>query len=129
MQTGWPPSTERRRHQRYELLAQVHVKYAKVDYVLALGNLSESGALLCFGSLPKAMWARLDAVVELAIVNPETYDSVCLNARIVRIHQDADGHGFGVEFLKPDEPAREGLFRLIELAEPLASRRSSEPGT
>jgi len=116
MDDSRPPATERRRHQRYALLAQVHVKFATVDYVLALGNLSESGALLCFGSLPKAAWVRLDTIVELAIVNPATYDSVCLHGRIVRIHQDADGHGFAVQFLPPNVSAHEGLLGLIELA-------------
>ena len=116
MDDSRPPATERRRHQRYALLAQVHVKFATVDYVLALGNLSESGALLCFGSLPKAAWVRPDTIVELAIVNPATYDSVCLHGRIVRIHQDADGHGFAVQFLPPNVSAHEGLLGLIELA-------------
>jgi hypothetical protein len=112
-----PPSSERRSHLRYALLAQVHVKHASVDYVLALGNLSVSGALLGFGSLPKPTWVRLGRMVELAIVNPETYDSVCVDGRIVRVHEDADGHGFAVEFSQPNDLAREGLAGLIQLAQ------------
>ncbi len=44
---------ERRRHERYELMAQVRVQRGGTDYVLDLGNLSLSGALLSLGSLRK----------------------------------------------------------------------------
>jgi hypothetical protein len=129
MDDSRPPSSERRSHHRYELLAQVHVEHASVDYVLALGNLSQSGALLCFGSLAKPAWVRLDRMVEVAIVNPETYDSVCLHGRIVRVHTDAEGHGFAVEFSKPDHVAREGLLGLIQLAKRSRTDPPSLPGT
>ncbi len=116
MNDSGSPSSERRRQQRYELLAQVHVKHANVDYVLALRNLSHSGALLSFGSLPRPMWIRLNTVVEVAIVNPDTYDSVCLQGRVVRVHEDTDGPGVAVEFSKPDDATRDGLSWLIQLA-------------
>jgi hypothetical protein len=110
-------SRERRRHERYELLAQVRVKFGKLDYVLELGNLSRSGALLTFGSLKKPGWLSLDKVVEVGIIHPESGDTVELSGTIVRVHQDAQGHGFAVEFSDPEEDAARGLLEVIELAE------------
>ena len=116
MNDSRPPTPDRRSQQRYELLAQVHVKHASVDYVLALRNLSQSGALLCFDSLPKPAWIRMGTVVEIAIVNPDTYDSVCVNGRVVRLQDDAEFRGVAVEFSKLDDVAGVGLAGLIQMA-------------
>ena len=107
---------ERRRHERYELLAQVHLKFGTEDFVLELGNLSRSGALLCLGSLKTPGWVRLGKTLRLGIINPQTLDPVEVTAEIVRIHQDLAGPGFAVEFDELDETAAAGLEQLLWLA-------------
>ena len=107
---------ERRRHQRYELLAQVRVRRGTVDYVVELGNLSLSGALLSLGSLRKPTWVQIGRSAELAIIHPETLDAVDVQGRIVRVAQDESGWSFAVEFIEPDAQAREGILALVVLA-------------
>jgi len=124
--------SERRRHERYELLAQVRVKFGKIDYVLELGNLSRSGALLTFGSLRKPGWVNLGKLVDVGIIHPESGETVELSGKIVRVHQDAEGYGFAVEFEEPGEDAARGLQQLIELGArgteaPAAKPRSRGP--
>ena len=97
--------------------------YGTTDYIMELGNLSRSGALLTFGSLGKPLWARLGNQVQVGIVNPQTLDTVQLVGEIVRTHQDADGHGFAVRFQEPDEAAAAGLDELVRLA----ARREAKP--
>jgi len=94
-----PSSPDRRRHARYDLIAQVHVRQAKSDYVLELRNISRSGALVVLGSLSRPSWIDVDRVVELAIVNPETLDSIDVRARVVRIQREPEGLIFATEFV------------------------------
>ena len=60
-------SSDRRRHVRYDLIAQVHVRQAKSDYVLELRNISQSGAMAVLGTLARPSWIDVDRVVESAI--------------------------------------------------------------
>ena len=107
---------ERRRHERYDLLAQVRVRRGTVDYVVELTNLSLSGALLSLGSLRKPNWVQMGRATELAIINPETFDAVDIRGRIVRVAQDESGWSFAVEFVEPDDVARQGILQLVVLA-------------
>jgi len=107
---------ERRRHERYEILAQVRVQRGAVDYVLELGNLSVSGALVSLGSLRKPTWVQLGRIAEFAIINPETLDPVTVPGRIVRVAQDEAGWSFAVEFVEPDAAAQKEILKLVVLA-------------
>ena len=108
---------ERRREQRFELLAQVRVKRGRVDYVLALTNISRSGVLVHLGSLKEPTWVVQDRVVELGVINPDDLDTVALKGTIVRLISDDDGTSFAVEFEGLDDTAQAGLDRLVELAQ------------
>ena len=50
------------------MMASVHVRHAAVDYLLELGNISRSGALVLLGSLPQPLWMTLGRKVELSLV-------------------------------------------------------------
>lgn len=122
-----PPSreargAERRRFQRHEMMASVHVRHAAVDYLLELGNVSRSGALLLLGSLPKPVWMTLGRKVELSLVallddgeeGPSSYrDPLVLRGSIVRMH--AGNKGFGMHFDMSDEQTARSAKRLAEL--------------
>jgi hypothetical protein len=122
MSVDTKPPRDRRRHERYQLLAQVHIAHDTTAYVLELGNLSRSGALLCLGSLRPPDWIALHRVVQVGIINPETLDTVTLSAQIVRTQQDADGYGFAVRFEPPGAASTEGLDTLLRLAARLRTR-------
>jgi len=85
---------DRRRHERYDLIAQVHVKNAREDFVLELGNISTSGALLLLGSLGRPSWIDVDRLVDLSIVHPVTQDTALLHGRVMRLQRDEHGLSF-----------------------------------
>ena len=118
MDPGTDPTSERRRHPRYELIAQVHVKQAKTDYVVELRNISRSGALVLLGTLPKPTWIDVDRRLELSIVNPETLDPVPVGATVLRIQRDERGLSFAVDFGVLSPPTQAAIERLIQLGRP-----------
>jgi c-di-GMP-binding flagellar brake protein YcgR len=111
-------SPDRRRHARYELIAQVHVRQAKSDYVLELRNISHSGALVVLGSLARPTWIDVDRMVELAIVNPVTLDSVDVRARVVRVQRESEGLIFAVEFVSLTPELQHQIDELTRLGKP-----------
>lgn len=113
-----PGSVDRRRHPRYDLVAQVHVKRVAEDYVLELRNVSCSGALVLLGSLRKPAWIDIDRKVELAIVNPETLDSVNLTGTVMRIQRDEHGLSFAVDFGQQPPHIQAAIDRLVQLGRP-----------
>ena len=113
---------ERRRFQRHEMMASVHVRHAAVDYLLELGNISRSGALVLLGSLPQPLWMTLGRKVELSLVAlldenetaPSSYrDPLVLRGAIVRMH--AGNKGFGMHFDMSDEETARSAERVAEL--------------
>jgi len=118
---------ERRQHTRYELLAQVRVKRGKVDYVLELTNISQSGVLVHLGSLRVPTWVKLQRAVELAVINPETLATVRLHGTIVRLQEVTGSKCFAIVFGDLDSDGRRGLKDLIELAEKPAAPEERTP--
>ena len=112
---------ERRREARYQLLAEVRVSGAEPTPVLELGNLSRSGALVRFGDLPKPAWVRLGHTVEMDIINPNSLDTLEVTGEIVRVQEDADGHGFAVVFKGCDEAQIEIIDDLIDIADRISA--------
>ncbi len=112
------PTIERRRHARYDLFAQVRVKKGRVDYVLELSNISQSGALVHLGSLKKPKWVAVGRIVQLAIINPKTLKTVKIKGRVVRVVKRDKAVAFGLEFEKLDKPAKAGIRGLIKLGTP-----------
>lgn len=107
---------DRRRHPRYEILAQVGVTYATVDYVLELTNISRSGALVQLGSLDKPAWVAQGRTIDLCITVPVDLDNIELSGRIVRLEQRKRRWGFAVEFSALTEAQQRGIDQLITLA-------------
>jgi hypothetical protein len=113
---------ERRRHARYDLIAQVRVKRGRVDYVLELSNISMSGALIELGSLDVPRWVEIGREIEVRIVHPVDLDAIEVPARVVRV--ESDPGRFAVEFEGVAASVDAGLARLIAAAE---GRVSAEP--
>lgn len=113
---------ERRRQPRFDLFAQVWVRFAPQDLLVELQNISLSGALLVFGEAERPRWVDVDRAVELAITNPQSLENVVLLARIVRVQRDERGISFAVVFTAVDAVARRGLEELIQLASPQPER-------
>lgn len=114
-----PPlrNTERRRHPRYDLIAQVRVSRGRRDIVMELSNISISGALLDMGSIRRPGWVAVDREIEVGIVHPVDLDTVEVIGRVVRIVEDHAGVRFAVDFTHIDDAARTGLKRLVALAQ------------
>lgn len=123
-------STERRRHPRYEIAAQVRVKRGRVNYVLDIGNISLSGAFVRCDNLGDLPWFAVDKEVELDIFAYEDLENISLQARIVRVVEaGAAGHpGFGVQFVNLTVDAYDKLFGLVALAARLSAEPPPLPG-
>jgi len=111
-------SEDRRRHSRYEILAQVGVSHGAQDYVLELTNISRSGALVHLGSLRKPLWAVVGRIIDLSIIVPVDLDAVEIQGRIVRLEQAGTRWGLAVEFTPPTTAQQDGIARLIALGRP-----------
>ena len=108
---------ERRRHPRFDLLAQIRVKRGSVTYVLELRNISESGALVHTGTLKTPTWLRPLRDVELNILNPEDLEPVHAKGKVVRVSKVEDGTLFAVQFEEIDDSTRVGITNLMNLGE------------
>jgi c-di-GMP-binding flagellar brake protein YcgR len=116
MDQGAPRGAERRRHPRFELLAQVHVKQAQADYIMELDNISESGARLHLGSLKRPRWIALQRVLTISIVHPIDLDNIDVKGRVVRVEEDLENTVVAVCFVDLDETTERGIARLLETA-------------
>ena len=79
------PIDERRAHPRFELMAQVRVKRGRVDFIMDLCNISQSGALLDMGSLKTPSWVQTGRVVQIFIIHPEDLDTIAVQGEIMRV--------------------------------------------
>ena len=119
---SWSRETsERRRHPRYEILAQVRVRPADTDFVLEVKNLSMSGALIELGSLERPVWVKIGRRVELTLFVPDQARSAEVSGPIRRIVEDTEQCAFAVQFEGISAEARSYL-ELI-----LGPRRSLRP--
>ncbi|MEM9691695.1 MAG: PilZ domain-containing protein [Myxococcota bacterium] len=116
MSAAMPQGAERRRHERVDLMAQVRVKRGRIDTLTELVNLSESGALIDWGSLKVPSWVAIGREVEVHIIHPATLSSIELKAKVVRVAQDDTTTRFAVEFEKLDAFLRYALADLLQLA-------------
>lgn len=111
-------STERRRHQRYSIMAHVRVTRGTVNYVLDVTNISLSGAFVSTLGLPPTAAFRAGQSIELNIFLSESTENIRVFGRIVRTveRNDPPARGFGVEFTDVDDTARLGISLLVEIA-------------
>lgn len=127
MSNDEPSGADRRRHPRYELLAQVRVKGTQSDLVMSLSNISQSGALVDMGSLDTPGWIDVGRELEVAIVHPESLDLVEVRGRVVRLTKDERGCIFALEFAELPSEAREGLQELVIHASTLPPAKKPPP--
>ncbi len=116
-----PQAIERRRHPRFEVMAQVRVKRGRNTYVLEVLDVSESGALVDLGMLTRPVWLLVGRRVELHLFPLESEGElapVATWARIVRVVAAPAGYRFAVEFEAETPGLREGITRLIALSSP-----------
>jgi Tfp pilus assembly protein PilZ len=115
-------TSERRRHQRYDIMAHVRVKRGTVNYILDVTNISLSGLFVSTIGLPRSTQFSAGQAIELNLFLPDVAENIRVLGRIVRLvdRDDPPARGFGVEFVDVDEEARLGISLLVETA------RSSE---
>ena len=111
-----PGGIERRRHPRFELMAQVRVKRGQVDYLAELSNISMSGVLLHLGTLKKPSWIDIGRVLEIGIVHPITLEPVMVHGKVVRISQDEADTSIGANFADLTDEQQRSIERLVSLA-------------
>jgi hypothetical protein len=111
-------SFERRRHQRYDIMAHVRVKHGTVNYVLDVTNISLSGLFVSTLGLPRTLQFSTGQSIELNLFFAEVAENVRVFGRIVRMveREDPPARGFGVEFVDVDEEAKLGIALLVETA-------------
>jgi hypothetical protein len=123
-----PPSgTERRRHPRHELLAQVRVNRGREDIVMEMVNISLSGALIDMGTVQQPRWVDVGRALEIAITHPVSFDLVEVVGKIVRILKDETGTRFAVEFDDLNAEGAAALQSLVALAAEGETRRGPPP--
>jgi c-di-GMP-binding flagellar brake protein YcgR len=111
-----PSDEERRRHPRFDLLAQVRVKRSQTDLLMELTNISRSGALVDMGTLPTPSWVDVGRVIEVSIVHPDSLDNIEVEARVVRISKDESGTLLAVQFDDLEDDTQRKLDSLVEYA-------------
>jgi hypothetical protein len=111
-----PEETERRRHPRYDLMAQVRVKQAQIDYVMDLSNISLTGALMHMGKLQRPGWIAVGRTLEIGIIHPIDYQVLVVTGAVVRVLEDEEGISLAVDFSAPDAQASQTIAQLVKLA-------------
>ncbi len=105
--------SERRRHPRYEVLAQVRVRRADTDYVLEVKNLSQSGALVELGDLARPTWVKVGRTLELTLFVPDEDESTDVSGTVRRVVEEVGYAAFAVEFTALSDEAQKYLARLL----------------
>ncbi|MDD5307671.1 MAG: PilZ domain-containing protein [Deltaproteobacteria bacterium] len=110
--------TDRRRHPRYDIMAQVRVLRGTVNYILDVSNISVVGLFVSTAGLPRMPWFRAGQRIELDVFTPEELENIRVFGRIVRLEEGVDGasRGFGVQFVDVDKDTQIKIDRLVELA-------------
>ena len=113
-----PPTGDRRRHPRYEVLAQVRFRRAATTHVLDVGNISLSGLFVRAPDEKLLRKVQVGEVLDLDLFTQEELENIRAGARVVRIVAEgpASSWGFGVEFANLDADARRALDKLVQRA-------------
>ena len=111
-------STERRRHQRYDIMAHVRVSRGTVNYILDVTNISLSGLFVSTLGLPRSGQFSAGQSIELNLFLSEVAENIRVLGHIVRMvdRDDPPARGFGVEFVDVTEEARVGISLLVDTA-------------
>jgi PilZ domain-containing protein len=109
---------ERRRHPRFDILAQIRVKRGRVNYIMNVENVSVTGMFVSTAGLKKIPAFRIGQTLELDLFNPEILTNIRVQGKIVRFidGKDSGYKGFGVQFIELDDNVRSRLDTLVDLA-------------
>lgn len=100
---------ERRRHPRYEILAQVKLARGDTTYVLDVENISETGACVRWHEAKAPPWLSLGKRVTMDMLAPELPRALALAGEIVHV-----GGGTPIQFgVRFDEVLPEGSAELL----------------
>lgn len=113
--------SERRRHPRFEVMAQVRVMRGRNVFVLDVINVSESGALVDLGSLERPYWLATGKRVELVLFAPDGdagFTPVSIWAGVVRVIDDQRSIKFAVCFEDPQGEVAAAVRQLVEDSPP-----------
>ncbi|MBI5502970.1 MAG: PilZ domain-containing protein [Deltaproteobacteria bacterium] len=130
-----PASDDRRRHPRFEILAQVRFRRIAAIHVLDVGNISLSGVFVRAPDEKSLRRVQVAETLEVELFTQEELRNIPVRTRVVRIVGDGppSNRGFGLEFVDPDEATRAAIARLVEAAAgvpagpPPLPRTPSEP--
>jgi hypothetical protein len=113
-----PPSSDRRRHPRYEILAQVRFRRIAATHVLDVGNISRSGLFVRTPDEKSLRRVQVGETLELELFTQEDLHNIPVRGRVVRIVGEGPpaGWGFGLEFFLPDDEARAAIAELVDKA-------------
>jgi hypothetical protein len=119
-----PPGNDRRRHPRFEVLAQVRFRRAKTIHVLDVGNISQSGLFVRTPDEKMLHKVQVGEALELDLFTQEELENVRVPARVVRIVAEgpATSWGFGLQFTGLDADAKVGIERFVARASALSER-------
>lgn len=112
---------ERRRHPRFEVMAQIRVKRGRNAYVADVVNISESGALVDLGTLEQPFWLASGRKVEVILFVPEDdvdFSPMSVWADIVRVFETPAGLRFAVQFDDASGDVASAVRRFVEASVP-----------
>jgi len=113
-----PPGSDRRRHPRFEILAQVRFRRAATIHVLDVGNMSLSGLFVRTPDEKMLRKVQVGETLELDLFTQEELENVRVTARVVRIVAEgpATVWGFGMEFCGLVADATAAIERFVARA-------------
>jgi Tfp pilus assembly protein PilZ len=112
-------TSDRRRHTRYDILAQLRIKKDDTVYIMPVENVSRSGVFVSSDIPEELPLFALNQELEMNLFTIEGLENIRVVGRIVRITQDEEtmeNRGFGIEFSFMTEAARKQLYSLVALA-------------
>ncbi|NMC72740.1 MAG: PilZ domain-containing protein [Myxococcales bacterium] len=110
-----PVHAERRRHPRYEILAQVRFRRADTIHILDVANISASGLFVRASTEAMLRQVHVGDRLELDLCTEYGTENIRVVARVVRIVGDGgpERWGFGFEFVEVRPATRRALDQLL----------------
>lgn len=111
-------NSERRRHNRYDLLTQLRIKKDDTTYIMPVENVSRTGIFVSSDNPDELPSFALDQELEMNLFTIEGLENIRVVGRIVRITRDEEtmeARGFGIEFVFMTEAARKKIGNLVAL--------------
>jgi hypothetical protein len=111
-------ANERRRHPRYEIIAQVTIRSGGENYLMDVGNISCSGVFVYADNLDSISFLYEGQKLEMDLFTTAHLENIRVKGRVVRFEYGSDGEktGFGVEFTGETAIGNRELLRLVNMA-------------